>query len=90
MKKRLEKVKVITFMLLMLALFCCACWCECHYTKDCVVVSVDNDVVTVEDAQGYLWEFVGDDYKITDVVRVTFYTNRTDTELFDDEVVDVR
>lgn len=90
MKKRLEKVKVITFMILMLALLYCACWYECHYAKDCVVVSVDNDVVTVKDTQGHLWEFIGDDYKITDVVRVTFYTNHTDTELFDDEIVDVR
>ena len=90
MKKRLDKIKTITFMILMLALFYCACWCECHYTKDCVVVSVDNDVVTVEDAQGYLWEFVGDDYKITDVVRVTFYTRHSDTEPLDDEIVDVQ
>ena len=90
MKKRLEKVKVITFMIFMLALLYCACWYECHYAKDCVVVSVDNDVVSVEDTQGNLWEFIGDDYKVTDVVRVTFYTNHTDTELFDDEIVDVR
>ena len=90
MKKRLGKIKVITFMILMLALLYCACWYECHYAKDCVVVSVDNDVVAVEDTQGHLWEFIGDDYEVTDVVRVTFYTNHTDTELFDDEIVDVR
>ena len=90
MKKRLEKIKVITFMILMLALFYCACWCECHYTKDCVVVRVDNDVITVEDAQGHSWEFIGNDYKITDVVRVTFYTRHSDTEPLDDEIVDVQ
>lgn len=90
MTKVLERVKTVALVVFMLALFYCACWYECHYVKDCVVVRVDNDAVTVEDAQGHLWEFIGDDYKVTDVARVTFYTNHTDTELFDDEIVDVR
>lgn len=90
MRKVFDVVKKIMLVVLVIVLLCGCSWYESHYTKDCAVVSIADDVVTVRDAQGHLWEFISDEYKVADVVRITFYTNHTDTELFDDEIVDVR
>lgn len=53
-----ETVKaVITVVVFVLMLSACS-YVEHHYTReDCTVVAVAEDVVTVEDRQGYVWEY---------------------------------
>ena len=65
---------------------------ESHYTrKDCVVVSVEEQVVYVEDKGGHLWsyEVEGEAPCVGSTVDLHMYTNNTDSYIYDDEVVKV-
>lgn len=62
---------------------------ETHYTRDVVVVEVQNQGVTVEDKQGNLWSFNGTDYTVDQEITVVMYDNHTGT-MYDDEIVKVK
>ncbi len=62
---------------------------EHHYTRECVVVSVDQEIVTAEDKQGNLWDFIGTDYQENERVTLTMFDNYTGT-MYDDEIVKVK
>lgn len=62
------------------------------YPKTAVVTELDyvTDIVTVEDCNGFEWEFEGcEDYMIDDVVGLIMYDNGT-KEIFDDQIVEAR
>ena len=48
-----------------------------QYVKECVVVDVNNDVVTIQTEQGDYFEFFGDGFDVGDNVKVTFNDNET-------------
>ena len=58
-----------------------------QYVKDCVVVDVDNEVVTVQTEQGDYFEFFGDGFTAGDNVKVTFNDNET-IGINDDFIID--
>ena len=62
---------------------------EAHYTREVTVVSVQDNQVTVEDNQGYLWSFIGEDYKKGQELTVVMYDNHT-TKITDDEIIKVK
>lgn len=62
---------------------------EHHYTRECIVVSVDQEIVTVEDKQGHLWDFIGADYQENDRVIITMFDNHTH-KIIDDEIIKVK
>lgn len=87
-------------MMMVVALFVgmlCACsYVECHYTrKDCVVVEVEQRLVTVVDKTGNEWCYYMDSEDYTDVpsvgtvVDMLMYTAHTDGYIYDDEIVRV-
>ncbi|MGN5454948.1 MAG: hypothetical protein ACI4XN_03090 [Candidatus Kurthia intestinigallinarum] len=53
------------------------------------VVAVDNDVITIEDTTGNLWQFEGTGYFIDEIIYVRFDTLGTDT-IYDDVIIQVR
>lgn len=58
---------------------------EHHYTRyNCTVVKVNNTSVTVEDPQGYRWEFEGEGYQINDIVDLQMYDNCSSSNKTDD------
>ena len=57
------------------------------YVKKCVVVDVNNDVVTVQTENGNYFEFFGDGFVAGDVVNVTFHDNET-VGITDDFIID--
>lgn len=63
---------------------------ETHYTREGVVTEVNNNIVTVCDAQGNEWEFMGEGYSQGQEVCLTMYNANTDSNIYDDEVVKVR
>ena len=67
---------------------------ETHYTrKDCVVVSVTDDVVVAKDSSDRLWSFYtteDSELKVNDIIDLKMYNNHTDSIIDDDEVVDVK
>lgn len=58
-----------------------------QYVKECVVVDVDNDVVTIQTEQGDYYEFFGDGFVVGDNVKVTFNDNET-FGINDDFIID--
>lgn len=65
-----------------------------HYTRyDCVVYSVEDNVVTVEDNGGQLWSFIAEDnhnYKKFDKVDLKMYNNGTEDNIQDDIIMGVK
>lgn len=62
------------------------------YALTTQVVEIDRDagIVTVEDANGNLWEFEGvEDWEVGDCASMIMSDNGTDT-IFDDEILDIR
>lgn len=64
-----------------------------YYTRyDCVVYSVEDNIVTVEDNSGHLWGFIAKDnhnYKKFDKVDLKMYNNSTEDNIQDDKVIGV-
>lgn len=58
-----------------------------QYVKECVVVDVDNEVVTIQTEQGDYFEFFGDGFIAGDNVKVTFNDNET-IGINDDFIID--
>lgn len=58
-----------------------------QYVKECVVVDVDNEVITVQTEQGDYFEFFGDGFVVGDNVKVTFHDNET-IGINDDFIID--
>lgn len=65
---------------------------ETHYALSTTVVEVDhfNDIVTVEDFNGNIWEFEGvEDWEVGDIASCLMDSKGTET-IFDDEIVKVK
>ena len=58
-----------------------------EYVKDCVVVDVAGEVITVQTEQGDYFEFCGDGFQQGDSVKVTFHDNET-VGITDDFIID--
>lgn len=57
------------------------------YPATMIVQSIENDVVTIEDSEGFLWQFIGaEDWNVGDICSVMMYDNGT-PEILDDEIV---
>lgn len=69
-------------------------WHETHVTKLGSIVAIEKKenetIVTMKDSEGFLWDFYGDDFNLHDIVQADFWTNGTDLNLFDDELVNVK
>ena len=84
-----ERVFAVALFLLLVGMFVFTMYTESHYTTQMEVVSVEDDVVTVETTRGTQYQYFGDGVNVGDVVKVRMFTNHTDTRI-DDEVVKVR
>jgi hypothetical protein len=58
-----------------------------EYVKECVVVDVTAEAVTVQTPQGDYYEFFGDGFSVGDEVKVTFHDNET-VGIQDDFIID--
>ena len=61
------------------------------YQRDMVIVATEFDnngerLITLEDINGYTWDYYSDDYKIGDTFVVYFDDNGTSETIFDDEI----
>ena len=87
----------LTTILCILCAFVIGIWIifdtETIYSKTCMVTEIDteNNLVTVSTASGLLFQFYGvEDYDVTDIVSVTFFTRFTPKNVKDDMVVSCR
>jgi len=63
------------------------------YARSAAVVSLDYgaDIVTLEDSQGFLWEFYGcEDWNPGEIASVLMWDNGTPETIFDDVILQVR
>ena len=59
------------------------------YSNPAEIVEIENDIVTVEDHNGYLWTFYGaEGRQVGDSVICIMDTVKTST-IFDDEIINV-
>ena len=58
-----------------------------QYVKECVVVDVCDDVITIQTNEGHYFEFFGDGFVAGDNVKVTFHDNET-VGITDDFIID--
>jgi hypothetical protein len=63
---------------------------ETQYNLDATVIEMVDDEVTVEDTNGSIWSFIGDEFNKGDKVELKMFTNYTDNITYDDEVIDAK
>ena len=85
--KTLKKIAIVIFII---ALFYFSAWIESHYTKKATVIKVENDIVTVIDSNGYIWDFEGNNFSIDDKVELLMNNSQTDCYIFDDVIENVK
>ena len=60
------------------------------YPASMIVIEVENNIVTLEDFNGYTWEFEGaEDWQVGDICACIMNDNGTD-KIFDDEIVQTK
>lgn len=77
-------VSIVLFVFLLQALY----W-ENHYDKIAKVKDIDDIVVTIEDSNGFEWEFIGVGFEEGTIVKARMFTNYTDNIIGDDIVESV-
>lgn len=91
MKKIVNALLGLAFMVCFLLLMGWAGYLESTYDMDGKVLSSDSHMVTVEDVRGHMWdatnkyEYV---FHAGDKVHIVFFDNHTHT-IYDDEIVKV-
>ena len=65
-------------------------WIDTHYTMTCKVDSIENEIITVVDETGNLWDFYGEGLQKGDSVEVVFFNNATYNDRYDDEIVKIK
>ena len=95
-RRTVDTIKGLLAIVVFMAMLCACGYVEHHYTrKDCVVVEVEQRLVTVEDKAGHQWCYYMDSEDYTDVpsvgtvVDLHMYTNLTDGYIYDDEITKV-
>lgn len=89
-RKTLRVLPIVFVSIILLAFLWQAYYYENHYDKVAKVKSVDNGVVTIEDTNGFEWEYIGTDFKQGMVVKARMFTNYTDNIIGDDVVENVK
>lgn len=90
-KTQRKEIFFATLILLVtIALFCACSYVERHYYRDAKVTSVSGQLIEVEDKCGFTWEFYADGYRVGDEVRMLMDTHCTESNIYDDEIVNVK
>ena len=85
-RKALRVLPIVFVSIILLAFLWQAYYYENHYDKVAKVKSVDNGVVTIEDTNGFEWEYIGTNFKQGMAVKARMFTNYTDNIIGDDVV----
>lgn len=91
MRKVLEFVKTTIIVLVFCVVIPGICGnIETHYTREATVVAIQGNKVIVEDTRGNEWSFYGGGFVEGDKVKMRMFTNYTDSNIYDDEIKDVK
>lgn len=88
-QKVLETIAfIIGLTIFMLSLGKAGYW-DLHYEMDCEVVKIVDDVVTLEDGSGYLWEVEDTTLELGKTYTIVFFNNDTSIRI-DDEIEEIK
>lgn len=91
MTRVINTLRAIAIVTVFATLVAMAGFVECHYTQDATITALEKDgEVVFVDARGEEWSFFGEDYEVGQEIKVTFYTNHTDSYIYDDTIYIVR
>lgn len=91
MRNVIEKIKIVVVLLILISSFCLVGFVECHYEKQGFIYKIENEEVHFIDERGEEWIITSDiPYVIGEDVKIIFYTNGTDSNIYDDEVYYVK
>lgn len=76
------------FILIAILTLCICGRIENYYNRKAVVIKVNQDLVTVKDLSGYIWEFEGSDYREGDNLTLRMFNNYTVSDITDDIILD--
>lgn len=79
----------IVMIIIALIFFCWCSWYETHYTRDASVTAVEGSIITAVDNNGNEWAFEGTGFFVGNRVKLTMNTMHTDSNIYDDEIVNV-
>ena len=63
---------------------------ENHYTREAEVIAIEGQTVVVVDETDNIWEFEGEGFVRGDIVKMKMFTNFTDSDIHDDEIINVK
>ena len=63
---------------------------ESTYTRDVIVVSIDDTTITTKDKQGFIWQFISNSDIQEGQHLILVFSNMHTNTIFDDEVIDVK
>lgn len=63
---------------------------ENHYTREAQVIAIKGQTVVVVDKTDKVWEFEGEGFIEGDVVKMKMFTNCTNSNVYDDEIIKVK
>lgn len=81
-------VFIIGFIIFILIVGRVGYW-DLHYEMECEVVKIVDDVVTLEDGSGYLWEVEDTTLELGETYTVVFFNNDTSIRT-DDEIEKIK
>lgn len=89
---KVDFVAGIVFLVSLIAICCIIGYVESHYSKNGYVAEINENEVVIVDDNGHEWVWLEEEptYQRGDKVKMTMYTNHTDGNIFDDEIIKIK
>ena len=88
-QKALQTIALIIGLIIFILIIGRIGYWELHYKMDCEVVKIVDDVVTLEDGSGHLWEVENTTLELGETYTVVFFNNDTSIRT-DDEIEEIK
>lgn len=88
-QKVLETIAFIIGFIIFMAIVGRVGYWDLHYEMDCEVVKIVDNVVTLEDGSGHLWEVENTILELGETYTVVFFNNDTSIRT-DDEIEEIK
>lgn len=88
-QKALQTIALIIGLIIFILIIGRIGYWDLHYEMECEVVKIVDDVVTLEDGSGYLWEVEDTTLELGETYTVVFFNNDTSIRT-DDEIEKIK
>ena len=84
-----KKIQLILFFILFVGGLIFCNYVERTYTK-ATVIAIEDDIITVKDFQGFVWEFTGNNFYVGEQIELVIDNNLTDDTIIDDKIKNIK